>query len=200
LASGEAQRRLQSVADMYIHIGPRGKNDYSKVVVTHFKGKPVPNNPDLMQCWQALFSATAEDVKARSRALRERFFNQVCLVALDFVEFPGLAHYDIRLANVVFTDDNFALIDWEDVRPVTRRIVTLCKPGDTSGDQRYPEIYIDDDTIRWLVYSAYQLYMVIFTIDMAAWAPYCDTVNVAHAVERAFRVRTLAMCSSKETN
>lgn len=185
------QKRLQSVANMYIHIGPRGNNSCSNVVVTRFKGEPLPTNTDLMRRWQAMLSATAttEDVKA-SYELRVSFFNQVCLVALDFVQFARFAHYDIRLANIVFTDDNFALIDWEDLRSVISYHTNFFKSRD-KADQRYPKIGVTEDVIRWLVYSAYQLYMVIFTIDMAACAPAGEAEDEAWDIERAFRCEGL---------
>jgi hypothetical protein len=101
------EHSLKSLYVTYIYIGPRGRCTSSKLVVTAFKGKPLYNLPTLLQQWNS-------GVK-----YQHKFFSQVCVVALDIVQYLGFAHYDIRVPNIVYGKHEFALIDWENVLAIT---------------------------------------------------------------------------------
>jgi hypothetical protein len=52
----------------------------------------------------------------------------------------------------------FSLIDWENVRSITAKCTYV-------DDQRYPPVTAPNDRCRWLISSAYQLYMTVYIIE-----------------------------------
>jgi hypothetical protein len=172
-----AKQRMKSLFDMYLYIGSRGKCMRSLVVMTLYKGGSLLKNKTLLQKW-ANFTTSSD--------LREKFFTEVCMLALDAVFYLKVAHDDVRLPNVVYDGAHFSLVDWENATSVIIEDTDVaCEIDVPEHDQQYPRIEASDDTTRWLVFTACQLYMSVFILDTSAASR--NAQRTASDLEGAFR-------------
>jgi serine/threonine protein kinase len=97
---------------------------------------------------------------AKSTALRNAFFIQVGMSALNLIENMQFCHHDIRPSNIVFSGDSFCLIDFDKSRPYMPKhnVVSAFVPSTIL-------ISLEYDKQQMMCFSVAQIILTVFMLS-----------------------------------